>query len=215
MNRCCSLKDLKNPITSERKRVNQISPILKKADIMLDIHSTTHPSWSMLIYTKKSLKKFQNVFNVDEVYINLSEKVLGKPLLDVVERNGWVGIGIETGCQQDKTGYKVGIENVFSLLINLGMIDKKNQKKNPKRANKAFEIIDSIVIKTKTFKPAKLFKNLDLVKKWTLIAFDGVKNIYAKQDCYTIMPALHSPWEEYCFIAKKILLSKSTAKWKI
>jgi succinylglutamate desuccinylase len=44
LNRCCDSKSLKNPISYERRRANELTPVLKSIDIVIDIHSTTHPS---------------------------------------------------------------------------------------------------------------------------------------------------------------------------
>ncbi|MEI8253146.1 MAG: hypothetical protein WCG25_05365 [bacterium] len=50
----------------------------------------------MFIHTEKSENKFKNIFNTDEIYIKLPDTVIGKPLLDVTERNGGIGMAIET-----------------------------------------------------------------------------------------------------------------------
>jgi len=50
----------------------------------------------MTLHTKKSYEQFKNIFNTDEVYLNLIDTIKGKPLLTITENAGGIGIGIET-----------------------------------------------------------------------------------------------------------------------
>lgn len=86
MNRCCSVEDLEDPISYERKRANELTKILEKLECHFDIHSTMNPSGSMFIHTAKSEKEFKDTFNTDEVYIGLPETVIGKPFIDIAMR---------------------------------------------------------------------------------------------------------------------------------
>ena len=116
MNRCCSVEFLDNPISYERQRANELTDILKNLDYHFDIHSTMNPSWSMLIHTEKSANRFGDIFNTDEVYIKLPETVVGKPFVDITQRNGWIGIGIETWNQTNTEWYKVWVAVSYTHL---------------------------------------------------------------------------------------------------
>ncbi len=206
MNRCCSVESLNNPINYERQRANELTKILKKLEYHFDIHSTMNPSWSMFIHTEKSEERFKNIFNTDETYINLPETVVGKPLLDITERNGGMGMAIETWNQTNKDGYKVGIDNVLRLLSELKMIDVAQIDQTlllDDKANEKYHIVGSVFIETEQFIPAKEFNNLEVVKKWEIIAHDWDKIIYAEDDYHIIMPSSKHSGEEYCFLAKK------------
>jgi len=207
MNRCCSLEDMQNPITYERKRVCEIEPILKTLDYHIDIHSTMSPTWSMCIYTKKSKKHVGDVFDTDEVYIWLPEIVIGKPLIDITERNWWIGVVIETGNQTNTEWYRVWIHNVMKLLWKLNMIKVEERKKErmiKKKPNIVYKVVWSILIKSKYFSPAKKFKHLDMVHKWVSIAYEENETLSAKQDAYIIMPSEAHIGEEYCFLATRV-----------
>ncbi|MFA6256025.1 MAG: succinylglutamate desuccinylase/aspartoacylase family protein [Candidatus Absconditabacterales bacterium] len=208
LNRCCDSKSLKNPISYERRRANELTPVLKSIDIVIDIHSTTHPSGSTAIHTQKSYPKFKNILNTDDIYINLIETIKGKPLIDITNRAGGIGICIETGCQADISGYKTGLDNVCRILSSLKVLGKIDLSQNkiflPKKKNKKYSIIGSIMMHDATFKPVKQFKNLEKIKKGEPIAYEAKKIIYAKEDCLIIMPGLNKPGEEYCFLAKPL-----------
>jgi len=208
LNRCCDTLLLQHPHTYERKRANELTSVLNELDIVVDIHSTTQPSWSMTLHTKKSYEQFKNIFNTDEVYLNLIDTIKGKPLLTITENAGGIGIGIETWCQLDTSWYTTWLDNIYRILLSFNMISKDMiDEKNillPKKANQQYMIIGSIMKNNTTFKPIKPFKNLEKVKKWSPIAHENDKMIYAEQDCLIIMPGMNKPWEEYCFLAKPL-----------
>ena len=204
LNRCCSVNNLINPVSYERKRAKELEKILKKLDIIIDIHSTTRKSKSILLIKKKNYDKMKNIFNTDEVYINLVETAIWKPLIDITSRWWWIAIWMETWCQSDKQWYKIWIDNVYRLLVYLGMIGHVNKNILLREKNKKIFFVNwSIIVRNDKFKEDRKFWNLNLVKKWSKIAFDWINDIYAKEDTYIIMPALHKPWEEYCFLSKK------------
>lgn len=96
MNRCATPENIATGISSEAQRMRELEPLLSKADFHIDIHSTTKSPASMAIYTSKSQSLFGEVINADEHYIDLITLQVGRPLIDICERNGGIGIGLET-----------------------------------------------------------------------------------------------------------------------
>ena len=211
MNRCCSVVSLNNPINYERKRANELSQIVKKLDIIIDIHSTTHPSGSMIIHTIKSNKYLWKFTNTDDIYIDFIKYMTGKPLMDITNRAWWMALCIETWCQLDAAWYKVWLDNIYRILTWLRMIQKREEDKKmllSRKKNKKYKVIWSVFIHDITFKPIKKFTHLEKIKKWSILAYEYEKPIYAEKDCLVIMPAEHKPGEEYCFLVKPLLSIK-------
>ncbi len=107
MNRCCSRENLLNSNSYESKRANEIIPILNKLDILFDIHSTYSPTESMLIFSNNSYDKFKETFNCSTEIIWINDIVVWKPFMDIVERNWWIWIRIESWYQLDETWWNL------------------------------------------------------------------------------------------------------------
>ncbi len=212
MNRCCSSENLRISNSTEVRRVLELIPILNQLDIIFDIHSTYSPSDSMVILTKKSYKKFGKIFNVDIILIWITETQAWKPFIDIVERTWWIWIWIESGYQLDNTWYKIWLDNLLRLLINLWMVDWNSVvvKKwlSEEIEKKTIKVFWSIIVRWKNFKFYKDYKHLDKVQKWELFCFDWSDDIYSEKDFIIIMPKQNNSdsskliWEEWCFMWK-------------
>ncbi len=210
MNRCCSIENLKESNSIEVRRILELLPVLNKLDFLFDIHSTYSPSDSMMILTKKSYQEFSDVFNVDKELVWITEVQVWKPFIDIVERNWWVWIWIESWCQLDSSWYKIWTDNLLRLLINLWMIDWNLELVKSlllEKVNKqTLNIFGSVIVKSREFKFYKDYKHLDKVKTWELFCFDWEKDLYAEKDFLVIMPkqklsdASKLIWEEWCFM---------------
>lgn len=212
LNRSCSEKNIKKSNSQEIKRIREIYPLLASLDIFLDIHSTYTPSESITIFTQKSYKLFHATLNTNVELIDLTKKQVWKPVIDITERNWWIWIGIETGCQFDKEWFKTWVDNILRVLKKLKMInwvwDLKQYILN-QTPKKSIKITKTIIIKNGKFKSAKNFKHWDKVKKWDLIAFDWEQNIFTNKDCIILMPTPKKLqkkiiWEEFCFLGENL-----------
>lgn len=214
MNRCCSLENLATSTSYEVQRILELMPILQKLDLIFDIHSTYSSSDSMIIYTWKSKNIMQWVFNVSQEITWLADVALWKPFIDIVERNEGVGIGIESGCQLDKTWYKIWLDNLSRLLKHLWMIDPLLQSLDTCILDTVYKqkihCFWSILIKWSKFRFYKNYKHLDKVSAWELICFDWERDIYAERNCVLIMPKQNDTntskliGEEWCFLGEII-----------
>lgn len=210
MNRCCSVENLKKSSWYEPKRANELTPILKNLDILFDIHSTNSPTESMIIFSNKSFELFKNTFNCQTEIVWINDVVNWKPFMDIVERNWWVWIAIESWYQLDKTWYKIWLDNLLRFLIDLKMLSDETENVSgnlqSKESKKTIKIFDSIIVRWKDFKFNKKYEHLDVVKTWELVCFDWEKDIFAKKDFLVIMPVSKTSdlskmiWEEVCFM---------------
>ncbi len=210
MNRCCSEENLTTSTSYEVRRVLELMPILQQLDIIFDIHSTYSPSDSMAILTKRSHEQFEWVFNVDKELVWITEVQTWKPFIDVVERNWWVWIWIESWCQLDETWYKIWLDNSLRLLTHLWMLnsnDEEVERHLLEWVNKqTLNIFWSVIIRWRGFKFYKDYRHLDEVKKWELFCFDWENDRYAERDFLIILPkpnmqdATKLIWEEWCFM---------------
>lgn len=89
-------ENVRHGTSLEAQRIREIEPVLTSVNYHIDIHSTMKSPASMAIYTAKSKSLFEHIINVDEQYIDLIKLQVGKPLVDICERSGGVGIGLET-----------------------------------------------------------------------------------------------------------------------
>ncbi len=116
----------------------------------------------------------------------------------------------------DETWYRIGLDNLLRLLINLEMISDNDEVINSKLLEKvdkkSIKIFGSIIIKWKDLNFSKKFEHMELIKKWDLICFDWEKNIFANNDFLMIMPVSQATditkmiWEECCFMWEIILI---------
>jgi superfamily II helicase len=88
LNRACSAENLQSSTSKDMQRVKELLPILHQLELILDIHSTYTPAQSMLILTKKTFAKYREVFNTHQELVGITELQVGKPFIDIVERNG-------------------------------------------------------------------------------------------------------------------------------
>lgn len=206
MNRVATEENVHYGTSVEAHRMREIEPILMSVNYHIDIHSTMKSPASMAIYTAKSRPLFEHVINVDEQYIDLIKLQVWKPLVDICERSGGVGIGLETWRQEDTNAYHTAIDNIMRILVMLDMIDQEyvNPYLLPQKANKKIRIVSTVVVKNKqTFHLQKDFSHGEKLAQWTIIAVQDGLPIFAPTECVVVMPSVPEtilPWEEYCFL---------------
>lgn len=211
LNRACSEENVRTSASAEIVRVREILPLLRTFDYCLDIHSTYKPSESMGIVSRRGADFFKDVLNVSLELPGLLDVVSGKPLIDIVERNGGIGAAIESGCQFDPTAYRLGLDVIVRTLLKLNMIasDEASQRYVlPDLDKVSLEVTGSVMIRNRRFRPTKEFVHGDVVSLGEPIAFDGESEIVADRDLVILMPSPKSlyenmPGEEYCFLGAK------------
>ena len=210
MNRCCSIESLRYPVNSERKRVNELLPILSSADIHLDIHSTYTPSESMAIYYEKGIHQKQYPLNMDKELMGLPERVTGEPLISIIERNWGTGLAMETGDARDGTGKTIALDNILRILCAYNMIELHKEHLLPEKSSQKIHIYATILVENASFLPTREYIHGESVPQGTLIATQNDREYTAVRDSIILMPAPVRTnmstfiGEEYCFLGEKI-----------
>lgn len=106
-------------------RARELSDVLRKADIVLDIHGTSSPSPAFLACGKpdERFKTLTNVFDVQSVLVDsdhIIAKDLGLPVRGTidyfVEKHGGCAIVYETGKEDDLTRLDIVFKEVLAFL---------------------------------------------------------------------------------------------------
>ena len=109
----------------EERLAHSMLALLKKADFVLDIHSTTTDTTSAIILTKinRPIKDLLKLFNPKRVV--LMEKGVAKTALTGHCR---AGISFEYGKDKSKTTYKETLVDVIKILSELKLLSTKNSR---------------------------------------------------------------------------------------
>lgn len=185
----------------EERLAHSLAPLLKEADIVLDIHSTTTDTTSAVILTKvnQPIRQLLSIFNPKRVVV--MEKKVGKTALTGYCK---AGISFEYGKDKSKEAYKETLTDVKKILEGLGMIEgKKNGV--PKTAHKTeyFEVL-GVLARPSGFKLEKTIKNFLLVRKGEIIARNGGHTQKAPRNFYPLLFGPISYKEIWGFMAKKV-----------
>lgn len=208
MNRCATVERIANPVSPETRRINELVTIIEWCDLHVDLHSTTMSSMPIAIYSNRLSSELQSALNVSQHCQWIIEVQVWKPLIDIIERNWWTGIGLELWKQSDKTAFTRWVDNILRILEYEWLIDLGAGDPNllPQEFNKIYQIYDSIVVSdVSNFKLTKDYQHGEQVNLWDIIAYQWTDPIVASMNSTVILPtAKLYPWEEYCFLAKTI-----------
>ncbi len=201
------LKNLNNP-NNEQKRAVEIGSIIKDADFLLDIHSTSKPSVPFL-YIENSAKHKQlaSKFDVETIVLQgktFRPKELFSSTDSFVDRCGGIGITYESGWLKDSSSFDSVFENTLRFLSDVGTLDSvKHKKKNS--LQKYFEIYNWVVPLQKEFTFSADYENFDFAQKNEILAYESGRPIIVTEDSYIIFPkkniVTNSP---ACCLARKI-----------
>lgn len=211
LNRCCTKENLLYGTSYEAWRASELETILAGLDYHLDIHSTYSKSQALWIVTEKWKTEIGEVLNVDVIYENLTEIQVGKPFIDITERNGGIWIWLEAWWEMDETWFLIGVENCLRLLIHFNMLNETNLNLQEfhRKENRKIEVYSSIVPKGKHFQPVKNFQHNDEVQKGEIIGSDDKHSYPVSEDSIILMPSVPEKLkvilekgqiEEYCFL---------------
>ncbi len=180
----------------EERLAYKLLPLIKSADIVIDIHSTTSELKDALIVTKidKATKEYIRI--IDPKYV-LNMKVLSKGNLISAAK---VGLAFEYGKDKDKKVLNKIIVGIKNLLIYEKMIESPKTKTENKIT---FFSIYKQVEKPTGAKLKKEIKNYKLIRKNQTYANIRHKKIIAKEDFYPILFGNNNYENIFGFAAKK------------
>jgi succinylglutamate desuccinylase len=184
----------------EEKQANKLSPKIRKADLVIDIHSTTTELGDSIITTKLD-KKTKNILNLVRPKNVLVMKISARHALISGAK---IGLAFEYGKERDKKVVNKIVNDIKSILMHYGMtenikIPAKNHKTNFYKINKSLN-------KEPDFKLLKSIKNFRLVKKGQIVAKNpnNQKTIKASKNFYPILFGQNNYEDIFGFIGERI-----------
>jgi succinylglutamate desuccinylase len=170
--------------TYEYKRSRELMPILKKADALLDIHSsTTEQTIPFTICEKQS---FEVVAQLPvEVVVSGIDALHPTGTDAFVNQSGGLGICIECGNHTDPNATNTAIEAISKFLSYFNVTNKKSS--HP--VNKQRFVNAEWIYKNKNrFTLSKDFQEFERIRKDAIIGLDGAEQIEAPYDGVILFP---------------------------
>jgi predicted deacylase len=181
----------------EERRANELSPIIKSADVVIDIHSTTSGSKDTIIVTKINKKILECIKSIQPKYVLIMNATKNNSLISKAK----MGIAFEYGRDGDELAIRKTVIGIKRLLSHFGIIHYGSKKTNTNI--NCFDVVSTIP-KISGAKLIKKVKNYHLIKKGEPYAIDGNKKILAKDDFYPILFGERKYTDIFGFKGKKI-----------
>ncbi|MFA7252698.1 MAG: succinylglutamate desuccinylase/aspartoacylase family protein [Candidatus Paceibacterota bacterium] len=164
----------------EEKLAYMLSPIIKSADIVIDLHSTTSELKDALIVTKLNRKTKEYIKVIQPRNVLIMKATKSTALISQAK----VGIAFEYGKDMDPLVVKKISLGILSLFNHLGLIKIKTPK--AKFKSRYFSV-NSAVKKPRGYKLLNKIRNYKLIKKGETYAVYGNKKLVAGEDFYPIL----------------------------
>jgi predicted deacylase len=179
----------------EQRLAVKILPMVKSADIVIDIHSTRSGLKDALIVTKLNKKTREYIDVISPKYLLYMRATKNNALMSAAK----IGIAFEYGKENDKKALEKIIGGMERLFIHLDMLDGKNGKR---RSKIVWMDVYGTVPKPKGARLSSAIKNYKLVAKETEFASVSGEPIIAKEDFYPILFGKNSYKEIFGFSAR-------------
>lgn len=176
-------------------------PLIKEADIVLDIHSTTTDTTSAIILTKvnKSIRQLLNIFSPKRVVV--MEKKVGKTALTGYCK---AGISFEYGKDKSEEAYKETLSDIIKILEGCGMIDRKKKKVSKiTRKTEYFKVFGTLA-RYDDLKLEKTIKNFSLVRRGEVISRMSNRIQKTPRNFYPILFGEKAYKEIWGFMSNKV-----------
>ena len=164
----------------EEKIAYDLSKIIKRFDLVIDIHATNSDFKELAIITKYGVKEKKILKDIPIKNIALIDKKVfgGKDMISYAK----LGVSLDYG--PDKTGknFPLAVRHIKNILKNVGVIDgvgKKYKEKNIYTVSGTYDV-------SKDFKHDIKLKDFKLIKKSQLVGKDKKGKIFSKVDFYPL-----------------------------
>lgn len=192
MNR--SFHDIPTGTTYEDHRAQELIPMLRQSDILLDIHNTLNTQNSVPFLISEHTK-WDPYFPVDVVVSGLDTLHPGGSD-GYMNSIGKVWLCIESGSIYDPRGPEIARESVLNFLRATGSIEGLAIPRQPQSKYHLDTIIHS---HTSEFQFTKEWKDFEMVSQGEIVAYDGWVPVCAPYDGVIVFPyASTNPWDEVC-----------------
>lgn len=213
LNRMFSDKHLAGPVLDfyESRRAHELAPILKSADISLDIHSTSVPTIPFLPCAFSP--RHEKVYRWFDAGIVLADPdfVLGgqrSTTDEYVDYCGGIGICFETGYADDTSRLPVVTNGTLNILADQGLIATSSPLLPPKPSYKVYRLTRKINLTKDGFRYKKGFpQSFQEVKKGEIIGYHGDVPETAEEDGVIAFPRAADQWmigHDIFFLARRI-----------
>jgi predicted deacylase len=183
----------------EQNRAYELVPLIKSADVVVDIHSTTSELKDALIVTKLDKKTKEYLRVISPKYALVMNATKNNAFISYAK----TGIAFEYGKDKDPKVAKKIILDITKLLVHLGMISNPN-KAVVQTVTTFFDVYTSVVKPKGAVLDGKT-KNYVLVKKGQVYARIHKKELVAEKDFYPILFGNKNYKEIFGFAGKKIV----------
>jgi len=164
----------------EEKLAYKISPIIKSADIVIDIHSTRSDLKDAIIVTKLDRATKKYIKAMQPKYVLVMNATKNKALISQAK----IGLAFEYGKDNDSATLKKVVADIKKLFCYIGLIDIQLPKS--KTTMQYFNVV-SEVTKPREYVLLKKIKNYKIVHKGEVFATNGKNPLIAKESFYPIL----------------------------
>lgn len=188
----------------EERLAYKLSPVIKSADLVIDIHSTTSGLKDAIIVTKLDVKTLSYVSLICPRYVLIMKATKDSALISQAK----VGIAFEYGKDNSLRATEKIILDIKKLLSKAGFLPRDFSQNKKVAPTDYFEVL-SIVPKPKGFSLSQGIKNYQLVKKGTIYASCGKEKKVAEENFYPILFGEKKYKDYFGFKGKKIKIKPS------
>ncbi len=164
----------------EEKIAYKVSPIIKSADIVIDIHSTKSELKDAIIVTKFNIATKKYIKVIQPKYVLVMNATKDRSLISQAK----IGLAFEYGKDNDPVVFRKIVRDIKKLFYHLGLINVKLSER--KIITQYFDVI-SEVTKPKGYKLLKKIKNYKIVRKGEVFATNDKHQLIAEEDFYPIL----------------------------
>jgi succinylglutamate desuccinylase len=184
----------------ESRRAYTLVKELKKADIVIDIHSTTSDLADALIVTKLDAETKKCIRAIRPKYLLVMNATKGKALIDYAK----VGIAFEYGKESDKRAAIATFNGIKRLLVVLEREKKTLSKIGKNFAQPICFDVFKAVRKPQDAELAAGVKNYKLIKKGQQYGISGGAALIATESFYPILFGEKKYKDIFGFAARRI-----------
>lgn len=181
----------------EERIAYKLSPIIRSADIVIDIHSTKSELKDAVIVTKLDGPTRNCIKSIQPKYVLIMSATKNNALISQAK----IGIAFEYGKDNDPETLRKIVADIKKLFKHFGLINVSIRKR--KGDTKYFDVF-SKVDKPKGYKLLKKIQNYKLVRKGETFAARGADRLVAEEDFYPIIFGNKNYKNHFGFKGKKV-----------
>ncbi len=161
----------------EAKTAKEITPYLKKADVVLDIHASFTPKSSPFVICDEKWIRISNIFNAKIASFNWDEFEPGSTDY-YMNKQGKPGFCYECGFLKDPTSTDKAKQAIIQFLIYYKCLSGKLILRKNQRIMKITGLYKN---STQKFIRTRKFRDFEKLKRKTLVGKDGIKRVCAEK----------------------------------